>query len=149
MSLKAFNHLGPNNNVLMYNFENKKQMSEFDKIPLFYQEVIIGHNTTNNKLKPTRRSEMLDMPLWGNKYIINGNNKVLMFKHWIEQNINTVNDLQFINNRLDVQFVYNILTNKQNWIAEMMMFRNTLLEYGSINKDHKPDRTLLFRKNNI
>ena len=70
--------------------------------------------------------------IWGNKFItknIGKKKSVLFLRNWIRSGVRKVSDLNFIDGKLDEQFVYNIITDKTNIYVEIAIVKNSLLKY--------------------
>ena len=63
--------------------------------------------------------------IWGNMRIKH-KGKSLLFRNWIQSGITCLNDILSENGRISVHVIFNKLQNKQNWIAEFNILKNSL-----------------------
>ena len=72
-----------------------------------------------------RHHEILQQVIWGNK-LFTIREKPLFFKSWIESGLIYVKDLIIQNDFLNVNYIYQKLQNKTNWISEYYQIKSTL-----------------------
>lgn len=63
--------------------------------------------------------------IWGNQFI-KFNRKCLLFKNWIDVNIVHIDDILNQNGEIDSKFIFDKLTNRQNWISEIHKIKTAI-----------------------
>ena len=77
----------------------------------------------------------MNQPLWGNKHFFVRTRKMerpLYISNCIKGGILYVKDLNFVDGRLDEQYIFKHLKMKSNIMIELMMVKNALLPYRNI-----------------
>ena len=98
----------------------------------FYRDVLTCYNKAFVKDKDTFVNEIKDEYLWGNKFIVkrgSGKNMALFFRNWIRSGVNKVSDLYFVDGKLDMVHMYDIIISKNNILSELLTMREALLPY--------------------
>ena len=124
---------------LKMNFDDSVLFEELENIQQFYKEVIQCYNNVFVTDQDTFKNDILNQPLWGNKFISTNNrrkNKVLFLRNWIRSGINKISDLKFVNGELDEINIYNKIKIKINIYAEIFILKNAILPYKQIIKDY-------------
>ena len=73
-----------------------------------------------------------DEYLWGNKFIVkarHGKNIALFFRNWIRSQVNKVSDLHFVDGKVDMKLMYDVIIFKNNIFSELLTMRQALLPY--------------------
>ena len=96
-----------------------------NKIPPFYRQILesVAKINAADIQQPKTLVEILEMPLWGNKYItqkVGRHEKTLYYENWIQSNFTYVKDLKFTNGKLDENFCYKNVKKKNNILAETL-----------------------------
>ena len=118
------------------NFDKSVLFEELENIQQFYKEVIQCYNNLFVTDHDTFKNDILNQPLWGNKFISTKNrpkNKVLFLRNWIRSGINKISDLKFVNGELDEINIYNKIKIKSNIHVEILTLKNAILLYKQIN----------------
>ena len=110
------------------NFRNITDTEAFVRLPNFYKQVIEGFIACNAAKDKKQDSDkcIKELCIWGNTKIVNRQNKALYFPKWIEIGIIRVQDIKFINNKIDEQNIFSRLYKKTNYISEMYQIKYAL-----------------------
>ena len=79
-----------------------------------------------------------DEYLWGNKFFVKcerGKTMVLFLRNWIKSGVNKVRDLSFVDEKLNMDRMYDIIEHKGNIYTEILTVREALLSYQEYLKD--------------
>ena len=140
------NKLGGSEILLNSNFVKSSQNLNMQKIPTFYQQVIIAYNKSKAQ---SRKNEslsidvMLKEQVWDNiLFVIKDKNniKTLHFDSWITAGLIKLSDLQFTNGKLNVDYIMRKVQDKRNIYAEIYQVIESLRPYQHIliNFNHQP-----------
>jgi hypothetical protein len=129
--------------LLKLNMMDMKYIKYTKPLPMFYQEVIAAFNKAKGTSQEDFSNTILDQPIWGNDFIrcntSDGKNGYLMFKAWIECKLIKIKNLRFINGILDDQYIFNVVRNHSNILAEINILRKALKTYQMFIGSHEPD----------
>ena len=119
-----------NHIVLRMKFRNTQQLPIFGKIPLFYQQVILGHIscTKDDIVTDDFSSEIL----FGNPKFMIGKKKhahTLFFPSWIKSGLIYLKNLKYDNGKLDIDYVLNVLHRSANTLIEIHKMQNAITLY--------------------
>ncbi len=124
------------------NCTNKKYFNVLRNIPTFYCDVYTAFNKSKCVTEEFFLKNIFVQPLWGNEFItcntINGKNSCLFLKHWIDSGILSIGNLRFIDGVLDEQYVYQIVKDQRNILAEVSAIKKALKPYQNIICNHNP-----------
>ena len=134
------NQFGPNNLILRCNFSEKKTFPLIQRIPKFYQNIIICFNTVKEATPIKDKETLLNQILWGNKHFTyyskqSKSMETIFFKNWIDSGIITLNSLRIVKGHLDADFIYQKVKNKQNIYCEILCIQTVLKPYMYILKN--------------
>ena len=135
------------NLLLHMNFTDKHSFPLLNKLPSFYQEVIISFNKSKCVKKPEDHDQLLDNIIWGNRYftILDKKSKkeiTLFFKHWTSQNLIKIRHLLIIEGKVDQNYIYNKLEIKAGFLFEMHMLLTALKPYMAILGTNIPEQII-------
>ena len=120
---------GDNNFILSMSFKNKNMFPIIEKIPQFYQDVIIGYCKSKNTLKPTNKSELINCDLWGNRNLMY-KNECMFNRNWISSNIYKVSDVYDIETgKISFEFLYQILINSSDALSQCAKIQQSMKKY--------------------
>ena len=108
------------------NSKNITENEHFKILPNFYKEVIESFIACNVNEGGESAKCIIELCIWGNKKIVNKQDKVLYFPKWIECGIIKVKDLQFINNKIDESSILSRLHKKTNYISEIYQIKHAI-----------------------
>ena len=117
---------------LIFNFDDSVNFPELLLLNSFYRDVLTCYNKAFVKDKDTFVNEIKDEYLWGNKFIVkrgSGKNMAFFFRNWIRSGVNKVSDLYFVDGKLDMVHMYDIIISKINILSELLTMREALLPY--------------------
>ena len=103
-----FNNFGKDYLIFKMNFNQKCQFPymETSKISLFYKEIVLSWHTSNIANFPvTGVSQIKNEIIWGNRFILNNNNKTLFMKRWIDAGITQIGDICDANGFITLQYL--------------------------------------------
>ncbi len=128
------NQFGPFFLVLNMSFDNIKSFRPLEKIPKFYQEIIIAFNKSKTFKIPQRKSEIHNQLLWGNKYVSVYDAKLkcqstLFFKEWIDCNIMRVEDILSAHGKINFDGIFSKLKDKRNYFSQVSLLTKCLKPY--------------------
>ena len=81
--------------INLLNVRDIEQMKLFGKIPIFYQWVIEGYIICNRNNSNGKQC-IKQLCFWGNEHVVNKQNKVMYFPHWINSDFIKIKDIIFI-----------------------------------------------------
>ena len=137
-----FGLYGPQDTILKMNFIDKRMFPTIEKIPPFYQEVIIGYNITKNTTIPCTREMFLDTILWGNllfTYKVRSKTLVLSDYNCFAGNVIKVGDLMFRNHKIDKNYIFDKLCTKANFFVVINHIVSALKPYMYMVDHHTPE----------
>ena len=120
----TFNHHHYDGDISIINYS--VNFSELQLLNSFYRDVLTCYSKAFVKDKDTFVNCIKDEYLWGNKFIVkrgNGKNMALFFRNWIRSGVNKVSDLHFVDGKLDMIRMYNIIISKNNILSELLAMR--------------------------
>ena len=138
-------HLKYNDDLMFLfrlNCTSKTSLSLFKKLPSFYQEVVTSFNMAKCINKEVFLNTILDQPIWGNdfiKCIVNGKEKPMVFKSWMNCKLMKIRNLKFIDGVLDDTFIFNTVSNHINVMSEISSLRKALKPYREYIGNHEAD----------
>ena len=126
---KAYFNINPNSTMLKLNFNQIDSFPILKKLPEFYQDIIVSFNKSKICLQPSKKEDILNQILWGNRYIKTTKagtrlQVTLYFKEWAHSKVMFVRDLKFVDGSLDENFIYNKIKDKQNIYIQIMTLKN-------------------------
>ena len=119
------------NYILQMNFKSRRSFPLLNKIPEFYQNVLLCFNKVKY-IKPFNSMsdhELLEQPLFGNELLQN-NHVCIYFKSWTQCNILYVKDI--INDDgviLSNDELYDKIVDKRNLIMELFTVKRLLTKH--------------------
>ena len=128
--LKAFLQ---SNKELIFNFDDKVNFPELQLLNSFYKDVLACFNKAFVNEREEFVTGIRDEYLWGNKFIVkarHGKNMALFFRNWIRSGVNKVSDLHFVDGKLDMKRMYDVIIFKNNILSELLTMRQALLPYN-------------------
>lgn len=123
------------NTRLVFNFDDKIYFPELEHLNTFYKEVFLCFNKAFCSDGDTFRNKISNQCLWANKhiYVRRKNGKCCLFlRNWIRSGVNLISDLEFVNGKLDVNFLLRKIRCKSNIIAEISILQRALQPYQDI-----------------
>ncbi len=132
---KALNAIGSDSQILHCNFNNEKHVDFINRLPEFYQNVIMSYCKSKIVSESDFIASIPNQFLWGNRHIthtVKGNKQCLLFRHWLAAGIKTVGQLCFINGCLDENYIYEKVKNKRNILCEISIMKKALYKYRHI-----------------
>jgi len=130
---------------LIFNFDNVKGFPELQNLSPFYRDALLYYNTAYVTDMAQFKDCIQDQCIWANKYITvrkNNTKCVLFLRNWIRSGVNKIADLHLVDGRLDVNYIFTIIRNKSNILAEVKLVQNALLEYVDELKNMLPSSKL-------
>ena len=131
LPLHFLNKLGNSLFILETNIIDLKTQN-LPLIPKFYEEVITAFNRSKSTTEEEFKSNLLQQPIFGNKYITytQGNkSKCPYIKHWINSGIKYIKDLKINNGKIDVTYIHHKMTNKRNIHNEILIVMKSLKKH--------------------
>ena len=116
---------GDNFAILNTTVTEKAKLAILNLIPEFYRHIIISFNKAKGVNSDDFYHSLKEQMIWGNNFITY-KKKCLYFKSWIDDGIIWIKDLKINDGDLDVQYLFNRLTNKQNFHIEVNMLSAAL-----------------------
>ena len=126
------------NAELIFNFDDTVYFPNTHYISSFYKDVFSCYNKTFVKSRDEFISCITDEYLWGNKFFVKcerGKTMVLFLRNWIRSGVNKVRDLSFVDGKLNMDLMYDIIEHKGNIYSEILTIREALLPYQEYLKD--------------
>ena len=117
-----FDRFGDNNAILRMNVYQPDSLPELKRIPKFYQEVIISFNKSKCLSKPTNQNELLNSPIWGNRfftYHIKKKTFVLNNLNWQKAGLIHVKDVKITDFKIDQNYIYRKVEDKSKIFHQM------------------------------
>ena len=111
--------------INLINAKDINQIEPIKTLPRFYRQVIEGYITCNidhNSKEQCFRHTCL----WGNEKLLNKQKKVIFFPHWIESGIIKIDDIRFIDNKVDEVYLWAKISNKSNYLSEIYQIKSAL-----------------------
>ena len=130
--IKSF---GSENLILKLSTDKLNEAHFLERMPKFYKEMIVKFNKTKNITLQTFKDNILDQPIWGNKFIVFKKN-ALFYKNWINSKLIKLSNLRFINGQLDEYYIYNKVKVRTNIFREISILRKALQPYSHILGTH-------------
>ena len=127
MPKQYLNKSGSDFLVIMTTFNKVSMFPPNNYIPEFYQQMC-GYNKSKIITPEDFRHNIVDQPLWGNKFIT-FNNQTLFYRDWIKSKIISLSNLRIKNGKIDINFVYSRLNNNSNFFDEITILQNALSAY--------------------
>jgi hypothetical protein len=142
LSRYYFNQFGKNFAILNFNFINKTHFPHIEKLPLFYQEIVIAINKTKSENKPSNKKELLNSIIWGNRHLVYENKvskiqESLYNKHWIECEIMMLGQIVSQNGELNIESLSKMVVRKTDFISTQSKILNALKIYKHLFTDDK------------
>ena len=84
------------------------------------------------------KENIVNQCIWGNKFISfrQGNKKsVLFLRNWIRSGVNRISDLEFIDGKLDENYIYQKVGLSGSILREVFLLKNALLPFQNELKD--------------
>ena len=106
--------------ILKTTATDKAMISCVKSLSEFYQDVIISYNKSKVINYEDFCNNVLNQPIWGNKFI-KFRNKTLFIKNWIAEGIVSVKNLKIRNGVLDIAYLNDIVKDKRNFHIEINM----------------------------
>ena len=80
------------------------------KLPAFYQDIITCFNKSKINPLPQNKHDLMQQVIWGNRHLTYWSKEykhrvTLYFKEWIHAGITHVQDIKFINGRVDYEYI--------------------------------------------
>ena len=137
-------------NILRLNFTEKSHFPLLQKLPPFYQDVITSFNKSKNCSLPLSKGELLQQVIWDNRHLTYWSKELKhkvtpYFKEWVLTEITHVQDIKFINGKIDCGYIYEKVKNKRNIFHEISILNKVLVPF----KDKISMHTPVSRSNNI
>ena len=107
--LKAFLQ---SNKELIFNFDDKVNFPELQLLNSFYKDVLACFNKAFIKEREEFVTGIREEYLWGNNFTVkarHGKNMALFFRNWIRSGVNKVSDLHFVDGKLDMRRMYDVI----------------------------------------
>ena len=126
------------NAELIFNFDDTVYFPNKHYISSFYKDVFSCYNKAFVKSRDEFISCITDEYLWGNKFFVKcerGKTMVLFLRNWIRSGVNKVRDLSFVDGKLNMDRMYDIIEHKGNIYTEILTVREALLPYQEYLKD--------------
>jgi exonuclease III len=130
IAYKYINQFGKNGVIFETDITEIKDLERINNIPIFYKQVICSYNKAKIRESPKCYESLQNELLWGNKFLVNGDNQIIYFKSWIESNILRVKDLILENGKLNTVAMFNKISNKRNYIAEAWQVGNAIKRFS-------------------
>ena len=111
--------------ILKTTFTKQTLFPDIKTIPAFYQDIIVSYNTSKIITLSDLYEQIKTQPLWGNRFIL-FKKKTLFFRSWIKEGILTISNLKIKNGKLDIGYLYNRITDKRNFHAEINILSKAL-----------------------
>ena len=131
------------NKDLIFNFDDSVDFPEVNDLVDFYKDVIVCYNKVFVNDINDFRDNISNQCIWGNKYIVVRKKKrksVLFLRNWIRSGINKIRDLQFIDGKLDVDYIYRQIRDRHNILSEIFIIKEALLPFQHCLKSITPVR---------
>ncbi len=120
---------GDNYNILSMSFKHKDMFPGLSKMPIFYQDVLVGYCKSKQPLKPSNKNELANLQLWGNRNLLY-KNKCMYNKNWINSGIYCVRDLYNMETgNISFEILYNILHNKSDALSQCGQIQQCMKNY--------------------
>ena len=146
--MKMHLEIVPKHIIFHMNFDQSTQFPLINKLPIFYQEVIIAFNRSKLINPPSCFEEMLNHVIWGNKYLMvkYQRNKLitLYFQTWIEKNIIYVKDLLILNGQIDQKYIYDKISPNANFLSEISKIIHAFKPYQHIMGTNIPSNIIYY-----
>ena len=120
------------NDALVFNFDDKIDFPDLNHLSSFYRDVFVSFNKAFVKDKDAFVDGIQNECLWGNRFVVKrerGKNMVLFLRNWIRSGVNKISDLHFVDGKLDLMRMYDIIVFKSNILTELLTMREALLPY--------------------
>ena len=127
-----FNTIAPWNVLQFSNFISIKQFPQLKDLPLFYQNVLLAHNKSKEISPIECHDDLINQPIFANKFLMTKSSKdssTLLFQNWISKNITHLYHLPFANGKIEIEFLYNKVTNHANLHIEVRKLTLALTPY--------------------
>ena len=139
-----------NHNICRLNFTEKRRFPLLQKLPPFYQDVIASFNKSKICPLPLHKGELLQQVIWGNRHVTYWvkelKHKVTpYFKEWILVGTTHVQDIKFINGKIDCGYTYEKVKKKRNIFHEISILNKVLAPF----KDKIGMHTPVLRSSNL
>ena len=123
------NKFGSDFLVIKTTFNKASMFPPIKQIPEFYQQIVCAYNKSKIITPEDFISNIVDQPLWGNRFIT-FNNQTLFYSNWIESKIISLSNLRIKNGKIDINYIYSILKNKCNFFGEITILQNAIRAYN-------------------
>ena len=136
-----FDRFGDNNAILRMNVYQPDSLPELKRIPKFYQEVIISFNKSKCLSKPTNQNELLNSPIWGNRfftYHIKKKTFVLNNLNWQKAGLILVKDVKITDSKIDQNYIYRKVKVKSKIFHQMKTFLLAMKPYIYLIENNNP-----------
>ena len=120
-----------NHKELILNFDDSVNFPELQLLNSFYRDVLTCYSKAFATNKTIDVNGIKDEYLWGNKFIVirgNCKNMASFFKTWIRSGVNKVSDLHFVEGKLDMVRMYDIIS-RNNILSELLTMKQALWPY--------------------
>ena len=114
------NKFGKDLAILNFTFYDPSQFPGINRIPQFYQEMVVAFNKAKWSKKPSTEEELLGSVIWGNRHFTIGEKckqETIHNKHWIDQGIMTFGQILLPNGNLDIHVLNTNVCKKHDYLS--------------------------------
>ena len=111
--------------ILKTTIVNKTMFPSLKQIPEFYQDVVLSYNKSKIMSHEDFHNNIMNQPIWGNRFI-KLKKETLLFKTWVSYGIIAMKNLKIDNGKLDVDYLYSVVTEKRELYREVHILQNAL-----------------------
>lgn len=123
----------------------KVSLKQINNLPQFYKEVCLAFSLSHSTNQVNERADILKMNLWGNKDIFylesNRLKTAIFFPSFYKADIHLVQDLKFINGKLDCAYIYEKVKDKRDILREATILQKALKPFKTLVQTHTPGPT--------
>ena len=111
--------------ILKTTIVNKTMFPSLKQIPEFYQDVVLSYNKSKIMSHEDFHNNITNQPIWANRFI-KLKKETLLFKTWVSDGIIAMKNLKIDNGKLDVDYLYSVVTEKRELYREVHILQNAL-----------------------